>query len=624
MPATGVSSIGLEVHEEPATYASGSDSAGVSEDEDVQQLFVNGAHGVTRVAPAARKAEMRGKLSLDESAAIDRKRYASLPNREQHQQFLTEFLTEVLNSAVFNATDRANKVLNWVDPEELSRTLDLAIKDEPDTHERLLELTRATIRHSVKTGHPYFMNQLFSSVDPYGFAGQVLTDALNPSVYTYEVSPVFVLMEETVLREMRKIVGYPNGVGDAIFAPGGSMANGYAISCARHKFMPDIKGKSFRTMHLITLIESAGYGMTIVSQHVTTVVAAIKIVHRQRRSTGCYTRSWLIETIGNQASAKGLHALPRLVIFTSEDAHYSIKKLASFMGIGSDNVYPIKTDDIGKIRVDHLESEILRARAEGALPFMVSATAGTTVIGAFDPLEQIADLCEKYQLWFHVDAAWGGGALMSKKYRTLLKGIERSDSVTWNPHKLLAAPQQCSTLLTRHPNLLSECHSTNATYLFQKDKFYDTQYDTGDKHIQCGRRADVLKFWFMWRAKGSTGFEQHIDKVFENAEYFTRSIKARPGFEMVIEHPECTNVCFWYVPPSLRGMARDSAEYRERLHKVAPKVKERMMKEGSMMITYQPIHDKPNFFRLVLQNSSLDKSDMNYIIDEIERLGKDL
>ncbi|XP_040166564.1 cysteine sulfinic acid decarboxylase [Anopheles arabiensis] len=568
MPANGVCSVGLEVIEDNATYASGSDSAGVSEDEDVQQLFVSGADRVTSVLP--KKSDIRKASQVDEqaaaaaaAAAVSEKRYASLPNREQHQQFLTQFLTEVLNSAVFNATDRANKVLNWVDPEELQRTLDLALKDEPDTHEKLLELTRATIRHSVKTGHPYFMNQLFSSVDPYGFAGQVLTDALNPSVYTYEVSPVFVLMEEVVLREMRTIVGYPDGEGDGIFAPGGSMANGYAISCARHKFMPDIK-------------------------------------------------------------TKGLHALPRLVIFTSEDAHYSVKKLASFMGIGSDNVYAIKTDNVGKIRVEHLESEILRAKSEGALPFMVSATAGTTVIGAFDPLEQIADLCAKYNLWMHVDAAWGGGALMSKKYRTLLKGIERSDSVTWNPHKLLAAPQQCSTLLTRHRNILAEAHSTNATYLFQKDKFYDTRYDTGDKHIQCGRRADVLKFWFMWRAKGTAGFEAHIDKVFENAEHFTSSIKARPGFEMVIEQPECTNVCFWYVPPGLRGVPRDSAEYRDRLHKVAPKVKERMMKDGSMMITYQPIHDKPNFFRLVLQNSSLDKSDMNYIIDEIERLGKDL
>lgn len=561
MPTNGMFDVALQVIED-ANLSSGSDSAGVSEDEDVQ-LFCSSGNVVSSKPLKKSTLKPATKDEDQNKTKSNAKRYASLPNRELHQQFLTDFLSEVLNGAIFNATDRSNKVLNWVDPEELKRSIDLELKSEPDSDEKLLELARATIAHSVKTGHPYFMNQLFSSVDVYGFAGQVLTDALNPSVYTFEVSPVFVLMEEVVLKEMRSIVGFPGGVGDGIFCPGGSMANGYAISCARFKHMPDVK-------------------------------------------------------------TKGLHSLPRLVIFTSEDAHYSVKKLASFMGIGSDNVYPIRTDAVGKIQPEHLEAEILRAKSEGALPFMVSATAGTTVIGAFDPLEQIADLCQKYNLWMHVDAAWGGGALMSKKYRSLLKGVERADSVTWNPHKLLAAPQQCSTFLTRHEGILSGCHSTNATYLFQKDKFYDTQYDTGDKHIQCGRRADVLKFWFMWRAKGTSGLEQHIDKVFENAEYFTNSIKARPGFEMVIENPECTNVCFWYVPPGLRQVPRDSAEFAERLHKVAPKVKERMMREGSMMITYQPIHDKPNFFRLVLQNSALDKSDMNYIIDEIERLASDL
>lgn len=95
------------------------------------------------------------------------------------------------------------------------------------------------------------------------------------------------------------------------------------------------------------------------------------------------------------------------------------------MGLGSDNVFKILTDDRGKIQLDDLEKNIQRALSEGAVPFMVSATAGTTVLGAFDPLEGIADLCEKYKMWMHVDAAWGGGALMSKKYRHLLKGIER-------------------------------------------------------------------------------------------------------------------------------------------------------------------------------------------------------
>lgn len=95
------------------------------------------------------------------------------------------------------------------------------------------------------------------------------------------------------------------------------------------------------------------------------------------------------------------------------------------MGLGSDNVFKILTDDRGKIQLQDLEKKIQQALSEGAVPFMVSATAGTTVLGAFDPLEGIADLCEKYKMWMHVDAAWGGGALMSKKYRHLLKGIER-------------------------------------------------------------------------------------------------------------------------------------------------------------------------------------------------------
>lgn len=120
-----------------------------------------------------------------------------------------------------------------------------------------------------------------------------------------------------------------------------------------------------------------------------------------------------------------MHGLPRLVLFTSEDAHYSVKKMASFLGIGSSNVYLIRTDKFGKMCPSHLIEEIERAMEEGAAPFMVSATAGTTVLGAFDPLPELADVCERYGLWLHVDAAWGGGALMSKRYRYILNGIQR-------------------------------------------------------------------------------------------------------------------------------------------------------------------------------------------------------
>lgn len=115
----------------------------------------------------------------------------------------------------------------------------------------------------------------------------------------------------------------------------------------------------------------------------------------------------------------------------------------------ADNVYSVKVDERGKMSVDDLRLQVHRALDEGARPLMVSATAGTTVIGAFDPISDIAAVCREHGMWLHVDAAWGGGALVSQEHRQLLEGVELADSVTWNPHKLLAAPQQCSTLLVR-------------------------------------------------------------------------------------------------------------------------------------------------------------------------------
>ncbi|XP_076636652.1 glutamate decarboxylase-like protein black [Colletes latitarsis] len=486
--------------------------------------------------------------------------YKSLPTRKLHEKFMRRFVDLLLEEAIFEGVSRKNRVVEWMEPSELRSAIDLTLSNQGVSHEELLLLARNVIKYSVKTGHPRFVNQLYSSVDPYGLLGQWMTDALNPSVYTYEVSPVFSLMEEELLREMRKMVGWKDGRGDGIFCPGGSIANGYAINLARH----------YRFPHLKSL---------------------------------------------------GLSNSGKLIIFTSQDAHYSIKKLSAFLGIGSDNVYDIKTDNLGKMSVSDLEIQINKAIADGATPFMVSATAGTTVLGAYDPLREITAVCRKHNLWLHVDAAWGGGVLVSRKHRHLLDGVDLADSVTWNPHKLLAAPQQCSTLLLRHQGLLEAAHGSHASYLFQPDKFYDSSQDSGDKHVQCGRRADVLKFWFMWKAKGTLGLEKHIDRVFELSQYFKNFVKHRKGFKLLLE-PECTNVCFWYVPPSARHLGTEELEIV--MQKIGPKVKERMMKDGTMMISYQPLREMPNFFRLVLQNSALTERDMRFFAKEIERIAGDL
>lgn len=219
MPANSESYV-TDVVYEPATYSDAINSS----DEEIN--YTN-----TSVKCSIEQSYSSTKLAT----------YESSPNYRDHEKFIQRSVELLLKNAVFEGTNRRNKVLEFQTPEQLKKQFDFDVGKSPITHDDLLKLLEDTIKYSVKTGHPYFVNQLFSSLDPYGLVGQWLTDALNPSVYTYEVSPVFTLMEEVVLKEMRKFVGFKDGNGDGIFCPGGSMANGYAINCARYKFIPDIK-----------------------------------------------------------------------------------------------------------------------------------------------------------------------------------------------------------------------------------------------------------------------------------------------------------------------------------------------------------------------------------------------
>ncbi|XP_012697185.2 cysteine sulfinic acid decarboxylase [Clupea harengus] len=476
------------------------------------------------------------------------------------QYFLREAFKVIFEETICKSTDVNEKVCDWQDPEQLEQLLDLELRDSGESHDQLLSRVHDVAKYSVKTNHPRFFNQLFSGIDYHALAGRLLTETLNTSQYTYEVAPVFVLMEDVVLTKLRSMVGWLSG--DGIFCPGGSISNIFGMNVARYHAFPEVK-------------------------------------------------------------RQGLWALPRLAVFTSQDSHYSVKKAASFLGIGTDNVFLVKTDQSGSMDPEDLEGKIKLARSQGAVPFYVNATSGTTVRGAFDPLDSIADICEKNGLWMHVDAAWGGSVLFSKKHRHLLKGIERANSVTWNPHKMLSTGLQCSVFLVRDTtNLLQKCHSASATYLFQQDKFYDMSLDTGDKTIQCGRKVDCLKLWLMWKAVGTKGLTERVDKAFALTRYLAEEIEKREGFQLLYK-PQFVNTCFWYIPPSLRGK-ENSADYKDRLSQVAPAIKERMIKQGTMMVGYQPLNGQVNFFRMIVISPHISQRDMDFCLDEIERLGKDL
>jgi glutamate decarboxylase len=319
----------------------------------------------------------------------------------------------------------------------------------------------------------------------------------------------------------------------------------------------------------------------------------------------------------------------QLIMYTSRHHHYSVSGGASAIGLGTENCVQVKCDSKGRMIPEELEKLIIRHKSEGHLPFFVNCTTGTTVYGAFDPINPIADLCEKYHIWLHIDAAWGGGLLMSRKYRaTRFAGIERANSVTWNPHKLLGSLLQCSTLHVRENGLLISCNQMSADYLFQTDKSYDVCFDTGDKVFQCGRHNDIFKFWLMWRAKGTEGFEKQMNRLMDLTAYQVKKMKEQPEkYYLLNDEPECTNVCYWYVPERLRPRQFPQAYTRDwhiELGKITATLKGRMMSTGTIMISYQPLGEYPNFFRSILSNQAIQEADVDFMLDEMDRLGHDL
>uniref|UniRef100_A0A8C7LEI1 Glutamate decarboxylase 1b n=1 Tax=Oncorhynchus kisutch TaxID=8019 RepID=A0A8C7LEI1_ONCKI len=468
---------------------------------------------------------------------------------EATMQFLLE-LVDILTNYVRKSFDRSTKVLDFHHPHQLLEGMEgfnLELSDQPESLEQILVDCRDTLKYGVRTGHPRFFNQLSTGLDIIGLAGEWLTSTANTNMFTYEIAPVFVLMEQLTLKKMREIIGWPPGEGDGIFSPGGAISNMYSVMIARYKYFPEVK-------------------------------------------------------------TKGMSAAPRLVLFTSEHSHYSIKKAGAALGFGSENVVLLSTDERGRVIPADLEAKILDVKQKVILSLLPSVSVY---------LSLPVCLC--------LSGAWGGGLLMSRKHRHKFSGVERANSVTWNPHKMMGVPLQCSAILVREKGILAGCNSMCAGYLFQPDKQYDVSYDTGDKAIQCGRHVDIFKFWLMWKAKGTIGFEQHIDKCLDLSQYLYDKIRNREGYEMVFDGvPQHTNVCFWYIPPSLRGMEHNSKEYREKLHKVAPNIKAMMMESGTTMVGYQPQGQKVNFFRMVISNPAALQSDIDFLIDEIERLGRDL
>lgn len=267
-----------------------------------------------------------------------------LPFNDNAQPETREFLQKVIDILIdytelcFN---RDEKIVDFHHPDCLKELIDMKLPFKGQPLQALINDCANVLKYQVKSGHVHFMNQLSTGLDVISMAGEWLTATANANMFTYEVAPVFILMEHATLKKMRRIIGFTEG--DSVMTPGGTIANLYGILLARYNKFPNVK-------------------------------------------------------------KAGSSCLPsNLCVFTSDQSHYSIKLGCAVSGIGTDNCVTVPSDIGGRMIPTELERLICERLEMGHCPIMVNATAGTTVLGAFDPLNKISDICRKYNLWMHVD-----------------------------------------------------------------------------------------------------------------------------------------------------------------------------------------------------------------------------
>ncbi|MAX65665.1 MAG: pyridoxal-dependent decarboxylase [Bacteriovoracaceae bacterium] len=455
-------------------------------------------------------------------------------------------LTEIVENYLEENKDHKTPVVRYEPATKLKSLLNLNLDENGVAEDLLLEEIKKYLKYSVRTTHPQFNNQLNGGFNFEALLAEIISFISNTSMATYEIAPVATLIERKLIEELNKKIGYHDGGG--IMLTGGSNANMLAIHCARNTHLADVK---FR---------------------------------------------------GNQGKD--------LCIFVSEEAHYSFKKAVMLMGIGLDNLILVKANKDGKMQAEDLENKIIAVKEAGRTPIMIASTCGTTVKGAFDPIEENQKIAEKYDLWHHIDGAWGGAALFSKKIRDYLGEAHKADSFTFDAHKLLGTGLITSFLLTKREGVIKAANSGGGSeYLFHH--YENADFDTGTASLQCGRKVDSLKFWLSWKAWGHRGISEFVDEQLDKMHYFANYIKEHPRLKLIAE-PEYLNVCFQVIPPS------SSFE----INQFNVDLRFRMVKDGRFLVNYSSDEDGTIYFRHVFCNNVTQKRDLKYFLDELVKLAE--
>lgn len=354
--------------------------------------------------------------------------------------------------------------------------------------------------NSIHLHHPAYMGHQVSPVLPEAALADLLSSFLNNGVGVYEMGSPTVAIERVVIKQLAAQLGFAEDA-DGILTSGGTLGNLTALLAARQ-------------------------------------IKSGKDVWKE--GTGDVQYAFMV----------------------SEQAHYCIDRAVKIMGWGEDGILKVPTDDRFRMDVTQLEKVYQSATKQNIRVLGVVGSACSTATGSFDPLDEIAQFCSQHDLWFHVDAAHGGAAAYSSKYRHLVKGIEKANSVVIDFHKMMMCPALVTGVLFKDPAHSYRTFAQKASYLWNKED--QEWFNLGKRTFECTKDMMALKVYTMLNSYGPDLFEEITDRLFDLGKTFASIINEHPDFELAVQ-PSCNILCFRHVPESITDRNSHNEAIRRKL-----------------------------------------------------------
>ncbi len=468
---------------------------------------------------------------------------------------LTQYLT-ASTSPPFHALPRHS-------PHELkAKALDLlnrapgtlpAELDQADAQKRIANLADLFLTTNNPLHSPHYMGHQVSPAVPIAGFFESLGSTSNQPSGIYEMGPFPAVCERALIEKMGAYLGWSDQDFDAVGTHGGSAANLTALLAARN-------------------------------------------VH--------FAESW----------KKGVNGLKKPAIITSQDSHYSISRAAGIIGIGADAVLKCPLDSKRKVDARALVKLLDQAKAQEMDVFCIVGSSCTTPIGAFDPLDEMGRIARDHGIWFHVDAAHGGGLLLSSEHRHLLHGIEMADSVTWDAHKMMFVPALCTFLFYRNKAHSFQAFDQDAPYLFDKEQNPNLEFDSAVRTLECTKRPIGMALFLLWSTWGPGLFEALVNRTIQNAETLFELLTEARDFEPIHE-PECNILCFRYLPNSLQGAdLKTISDFQAKLRR-------HIVQSEKFYITTTKI-DGIAALRVTLMNPLTERSHLEGLLEHIREVAR--